>query len=787
MPITDTLVLAEDVTLVEVESLPAETRKRIKAAPGDRVVTRPRVRSTSKLVDPDAAALLEHFRAPSTIVAAVLAFSRARGLDPGKTLDDAYPMIRRLVDGRILVSTAEGSAAGRISPSFEPGDEVDGATVTAQVSLIDDTEVYQVRGAGGAFGALKIARAGHAGTLRPLLANEARAYRALDGEVTPRLLADGEIDGRGYLLTSWCAGGRADAVAAEARSAGDRGALLALCRAIAGAYAHLHAQGIVHGDVHPGNVLVRGDGGVTLVDFGYARPARERGPGPKRGGVAFYFEPEYARAFLAGRSAPRATRLGEQYAVAALLYTLVTGAEYLDFSLQERETMRQIAEDAPLSLAAQGAPPWPALEAVLDRALQKSPRRRFPSLRRFAAELGAIGAPERDPAPRSRGADGPLARLLARFQERVSPGGERYAAGMVEPPRASVSLGAAGIAYALYRIALAREQADVLALADVWMARAWRAAAGEGAFYAPEKELTAELVGAASAWHTAPGLSCVQALVSLAMNDRGSAASAASALADAARDPGPKLDVGFGRSGLLLALAAVHEACPELALTARGDEVLSGLWSAVDRLGPVGRSPEVPVLGIAHGWAGFLYATLRWCAATGAALPTAAPARLAELAALGEPWGRGQRFRRELAPGSSTGYWSGWCNGSAGMVHLFVAAHAALHEAPWLDRAEASAWATWQDEDRQGTLCCGLGGRAYALLALYQATGAPVWVDRARTLAEEAALRIGKVESYRDSLYNGEAGIAVLAAEIDHPDLAAMPLFAGEGWPPRAA
>jgi len=82
-------------------------------------------------------------------------------------------------------------------------------------------------------------------------------------------------------------------------------------------------------------------------------------------------------------------------------------------------------------------------------------------------------------------------------------------------------------------------------------------------------------------------------------------------------------------------------------------------------------------------------------------------------------------------------------------------------------------------------LCCGLTGRAYALLALYRESGDVEWRDRAFILAERAAGRRKKAgdDIARQSLYKGDVGVALLAADLANPEGAVMPFFEAEGWP----
>jgi serine/threonine-protein kinase len=191
-------------------------------------------------------------------------------------------------------------------------------------------------------------------------------------------------------------------------------------------------------------------------------------------------------------------------------------------------------------------------------------------------------------------------------------------------------------------------------------------------------------------------------------------------------------------------------------------------------------------LGVAHGWAGVLYASLRWSALARRRPTLRVRRRLAQLAACAEPFGRGLRWPwRE--PGSHTaerGYMAGWCNGSAGFVHLWLQAHATLGDTEWERLATAAAWSTWDaGEEDNIDLCCGHAGRAYALLALFRHTGDRQWLDRATRLAQIAATTARSSGSELTCLYKSGLGTALLAAELDRPEAARMPLFEHEGWP----
>ncbi len=145
-------------------------------------------------------------------------------------------------------------------------------------------------------------------------------------------------------------------------------------------------------------------------------------------------------------------------------------------------------------------------------------------------------------------------------------------------------------------------------------------------------------------------------------------------------------------------------------------------------------------------------------------LPEGVPTRLAELADLARPSGRGLRWRWYAESGADVGTMAGWCNGSAGFVFLWTLAHQILGDPRWRELAEGTAWNVWEAPDSHGTLCCGLAGRAYALLNLWKHGGGDGWLTRARDLAGHAARgieRTAEATEAMDSLYKGAVGVAV--------------------------
>ncbi len=147
---------------------------------------------------------------------------------------------------------------------------------------------------------------------------------------------------------------------------------------VADALAYAHRHGVVHRDVKPGNVLLTNDEQVKVTDFGIARAINTEESLTQTGavmGTATYFSPEQAEGVgVDARS--------DIYSLGVVLYEMVAGRPpFLGDSPVAVASKHVRERPAPLSGLNPAVPP--ALEAIIAKAMAKSPDLRYQS----AAEL----------------------------------------------------------------------------------------------------------------------------------------------------------------------------------------------------------------------------------------------------------------------------------------------------------------------------------------------------------------------------------------------------------------
>jgi eukaryotic-like serine/threonine-protein kinase len=150
---------------------------------------------------------------------------------------------------------------------------------------------------------------------------------------------------------------------------------------LCGALSAVHAEGLLHRDIKPGNVMREEGGRILLMDFGLTQDAAGGG----FGGTLPYMAPE----LLAEQPASVASDI---YALGVLLFELVTGKYPVEPAAGVQNVPEAYASGLRRSLFEE-RPDLPAQFArVVEMAIDPDPKKRFASAGQFLVALsGAIG------------------------------------------------------------------------------------------------------------------------------------------------------------------------------------------------------------------------------------------------------------------------------------------------------------------------------------------------------------------------------------------------------------
>ena len=249
---------------------------------------------------------------------------------------------------------------------------------------------------------------------RMRLLREARAMAKLRHPNVVTVFDVGEYHDQIFLAMEYVAGGTLITWAEERRRESDgwRAILKAFVQAGRGLEA-AHAEGLVHRDFKPGNVLVEGDR-FQVTDFGIASidgheiAAVERSPAPTMGllpgdttrpaagaliGTAAYMAPE----LLAGKPANEQT---DQFAFCVALFEALYG--YRPFDGETRPALVEAIEDGRMQPPPRDhpAPVW--VQHAIRRGLSQRATDRWPSMGALIDTLAEMDDPELGRRVRSR-------------------------------------------------------------------------------------------------------------------------------------------------------------------------------------------------------------------------------------------------------------------------------------------------------------------------------------------------------------------------------------------------
>ena len=228
---------------------------------------------------------------------------------------------------------------------------------------------------------------------------EAQLCRQMDHPNVVRVFDTGDYRGNPFLAMEMLDGQSLADVLRGPRMASPRAVELVI--ELLDALAHAHANHIIHRDIKPANMILRGDGHLTLVDFGIARQGGSdiTQLGDMLGSPAYMAPEQIAGAAIDHRA--------DLFSAGVVLYGLTTRQR--PFSGTVASVMQAILHDQALAPSHHDPSLPPAFDRLMERALAKEPDHRFQSAQEFAAALRGVLPRLADSTPRTAAPTAPVA------------------------------------------------------------------------------------------------------------------------------------------------------------------------------------------------------------------------------------------------------------------------------------------------------------------------------------------------------------------------------------------
>ena len=207
---------------------------------------------------------------------------------------------------------------------------------------------------------------------------EYEIIRQIDHPNVVRIYELGVADDHAFIQMEYFASG--DLRSRMRRGIGPRAAL-AMLRQMAAALAAIHDAGVLHRDLKPGNVMLRADGSIALIDFGLAKQLSLEAEITATGeifGTPYYMSPEQGH----GREVDERSDL---YSLGVIFYEMLTGKK--PFLAPTPMAVIYKHSHMPIPQLPAEFAHW---QELLERMLAKDPRDRYQSGAELCAAIDAL-------------------------------------------------------------------------------------------------------------------------------------------------------------------------------------------------------------------------------------------------------------------------------------------------------------------------------------------------------------------------------------------------------------
>jgi len=213
---------------------------------------------------------------------------------------------------------------------------------------------------------------------------EVEIMKRLEHPSIARVIEAGEANGHPFMVMERIDGVTLDVYVAQRKP--DLARKLELFARICDAVHYAHDEGVIHRDLKPGNIMVRDDGSIAILDFGVARVSGSvRTQQGDFLGTLMYMSPEQATARISDID-----KRTDIYSLGVILFELVRGQTPYDLKdLYPAQAVRTIVQQAPRPLGS----PDRELDAVVAQALCKQKQYRQGSAAELARQIRSVTIP----------------------------------------------------------------------------------------------------------------------------------------------------------------------------------------------------------------------------------------------------------------------------------------------------------------------------------------------------------------------------------------------------------
>jgi TolB-like protein/Flp pilus assembly protein TadD len=217
---------------------------------------------------------------------------------------------------------------------------------------------------------------------RQRFVQEAQAASALDHPNIGTIYEIDEADGKSFIAMACYEGGSLrDRIAHGPLPVGEA---VDIALQMARGLAKAHAKGIIHRDIKPANVMLSDDGQVKIVDFGLAKLAGNTlltHTGTTLGTVS-YMSPEQA----GGKTVDHRSDI---WSIGVVLHEMLAGDRPFKGDYEQAIVYAVLNANPEFVSAARPDTP-PALEKIIEKALEKDPSRRYQTCEELVEELELV-------------------------------------------------------------------------------------------------------------------------------------------------------------------------------------------------------------------------------------------------------------------------------------------------------------------------------------------------------------------------------------------------------------